>query len=57
MFGLSDNPLDIEAVIYRSYNALTPNSERSGIQSYYPISFYNTILKRMMLVSATVLNQ
>jgi hypothetical protein len=46
MFGLSDNnPSDIESVIYRPYNALTPNSEGSDIQSYYPISFHNTHIK------------
>jgi hypothetical protein len=42
MFGLSDNPLDPESLIYRPYNALVPNSEGSGIDNY-PISFYNVM--------------
>ena len=40
MFGMSDNLLDPESLIYRPYNALVPNSEGSGIENY-PISFYN----------------
>jgi len=40
MYGLSDNPLDPESLIYRPYNALVPNSDGSGIENY-PISFYN----------------
>ena len=40
MYGLSDNPLDPESLIYRPYNTLVPNSDGSGIENY-PISFYN----------------
>jgi hypothetical protein len=39
MYGLSDNPSDLESIIYGPYNTLMPNSEGSEIQ--YPISFHN----------------
>jgi hypothetical protein len=44
MFGLSDNPLDPESMIYGPYNALVPNSEGSDIENY-PISFYHARVK------------
>lgn len=43
MYGISDNPLDHDSIIYRQYNTLTPNNEGLGIQ--YPISFCNARIK------------
>jgi hypothetical protein len=43
MYGLCDNPLDSESIIYRPYNALIPNNEGSNIQ--YPISFYDVKIR------------
>jgi len=39
MYGINEEPLDADAITYRPYRALIPNSEESGV--VYPISFSN----------------
>jgi hypothetical protein len=44
VYGLADDPTDLESITYRPYNALIPNNEGSDKQ--YPISFDNVRIKK-----------
>jgi hypothetical protein len=43
MYGINDNPSDLESIIYGPYNVLVPNKE--GSSKHYPISFHNVRIK------------
>jgi hypothetical protein len=43
MYGIRDNPSDLDSIIYGPYRVLLPNSEGSGKQ--YPVSFHNARIK------------
>ena len=44
VYGIADEPSNVEAITYRPYDALIPNNEGSGKR--YPISFDNTGIKK-----------
>lgn len=44
LYGIADDPGDLEAITFRPYNTLIPNNEDSGKQ--YPISFDNAGIKK-----------
>jgi hypothetical protein len=43
MYGINDNPSDLESIIYGPYNVLVSNKE--GSSKHYPISFHNVRIK------------